>query len=184
MKLTIQARNMAVTPGITQRIERKTTRMSKYLLPDTEMQIKMRKEMWPRMRSSISTVSSSGIRKRTVQSLRSESAAEGNLFAAIDDALTKMERQIHRHRTKLSKRLRDDAFAAEPEFIEEDETEGVLEVVRRKTFPVRPMSVEDAAIQMELLEHSFFAFVNIETERINVLYQRKDGGLGLLEPEA
>ena len=46
------------------------------------------------------------------------------------------------------------------------------------------MSVEDAAIQMELLEHSFFAFVNIETERINVLYQRKDGGLGLLEPEA
>ena len=178
MKLTIQARNMAVTPGITQRIERKTTRMSKYLLPDTEMQIKMRKDKNDLRIVEITVPMGNNV------ILRSESAAEGNLFAAIDDALTKMERQIHRHRTKLSKRLREDAFAAEPEFIEEDETEGVLEVVRRKTFPVRPMSVEDAAIQMELLEHSFFAFVNIETERSNVLYQRKDGGLGLLEPEA
>ena len=178
MKLTIQARNMAVTPGITQRIERKTARMSKYLLPDTEMQIKMRKDKNDLRIVEITVPMGNNV------ILRSESAAQGNLFAAIDEALTKMERQIHRHRTKLSKRLRDDAFVAEPEYIEDDETEGVQEVVRRKTFPVRPMSVEDAAIQMELLGHSFFAFVNIETERINVLYQRKDGGLGLLEPEA
>ena len=53
-----------------------------------------------------------------------------------------------------------------------------------KTFPVRPMSVEDAIIEMELLGHNFFAFVNIDTERTNVLYLRKDGDLGLLEPEA
>ena len=178
MKLTIQARNMAVTPGITQRIERKTARMSKYLLPDTEMQIKMRKDKNDLRIVEITVPMGNNV------ILRSESAAQGNLFAAIDEALTKMERQIHRHRTKLSKRLRDDAFVAEPEYIEDDETEGVQEVVRRKTFPFRPMSVEDAAIQMELLGHSFFAFVNIETERINVLYQRKDGGLGLLEPEA
>ena len=169
---------MAVTPGITQRIERKTARMSKYLLPDTEMQIKMRKDKNDLRIVEITVPMGNNV------ILRSESAAQGNLFAAIDEALTKMERQIHRHRTKLSKRLRDDAFVAEPEYIEDDETEGVQEVVRRKTFPVRPMSVEDAAIQMELLGHSFFAFVNIETERINVLYQRKDGGLGLLEPEA
>ena len=62
--------------------------------------------------------------------------------------------------------------------------EAAPQIVRRKTFPVRPMSVEDAAVQMEMLGHSFFAFVNIETERTNILYQRKDGGLGLLEPEA
>ena len=58
------------------------------------------------------------------------------------------------------------------------------EIVKRKTFPVRPMSVEDAKIEMELLGHTFFAFVNIDTERTNVLYLRKDGDLGLLEPEA
>ena len=178
MNLSIQARNMAVTPGITQRIERKTARMSKYLLSDTEMQIKMRKDKNDMRVVEITVPMGNNV------ILRSESSAQGNLFAAIDDALAKMERQIHRHRTKLSIRLREDAFAAEPEYIEEEESEGVQEVVRRKTFPFRPMSLEDAAIQMEMLEHSFFVFVNIDTNRINVLYQRKDGGLGLLEPEA
>ena len=57
-------------------------------------------------------------------------------------------------------------------------------VVRHKTFPVRPMSVEDAILQMELLGHSFFVFVNVETDRTNVLYLRKDGDLGLMEPES
>ena len=98
-----------------------------------------------------------------------------------------MERQIHRHRTKLAKRLREDAFAIEiPEYIEEEEAaqESGRKIVRRKTFPVRPMSVDDAIVQMELLGHSFFVFVNIETERTNVLYLRKDGDLGLMEPEA
>jgi len=72
-----------------------------------------------------------------------------------------------------------------PEYIDEEPAEeNAPQVVRHKTFPVRPMSVEDAAIQMELLGHDFFAFVNIETERTNILYRRKDGDLGLLEPEA
>ena len=84
MKLSIQARNMAVTPGITQRIERKTARMSKYLLPDTEMQIKMRKDKNDLRIVEITVPMGNNV------ILRSESAAEGNLFAAIDDALTKM----------------------------------------------------------------------------------------------
>jgi len=72
-----------------------------------------------------------------------------------------------------------------PEYIDEEPAEeNAPQVVRHKTFPVRPMSVEDAAIQMELLGHDFFVFVNIETERTNILYRRKDGDLGLLEPEA
>ena len=73
-----------------------------------------------------------------------------------------------------------------PEYIEEDLAEETPDrkIVKRKTFPVRPMSVEDAVIEMELLGHNFFAFVNIDTERTNVLYLRKDGDLGLLEPEA
>ena len=96
-----------------------------------------------------------------------------------------MEKQIHRHRTKLSKRLREDAFEpAVPEYLDEEPVEETeSKIVRRKTFPVRPMSEEDAAIQMELLGHSFFAFMNIDTNSICVLYARKDGTLGLLEPE-
>ncbi|MBQ6173640.1 MAG: ribosome-associated translation inhibitor RaiA [Clostridia bacterium] len=180
MKMTLTARNMTITPGIEQRIHKKTARMERYLLPDTEMQIKMRKDKNDLRVVEITVPMGNGV------ILRSEAAAESNLFLAIDDALAKVEKQIHRHRTKLGKRIREDAFTyEEPEYIEEDTNEeGGPKVVRTKTFPVRPMSVEDAAIQMEMLGHSFFAFVNIDTDRINVLYQRKDGNFGLLEPEA
>ena len=177
MKLTINARNMSVTPGITQRIEKKTNTMSRYLLSETEMEVRMRKE-----KNDIRVVEITVPMGNNVI-LRSE-AADQNLFVAIDQALTKIERQIRKHRTKLSKRLREDAFAEQPEYLEEEPEEEELKVVRRKTFPVRPMSVEDATIEMELLGHSFFVFVNIDTDRTNVLYLRKDGNLGLLEPEA
>ena len=179
MRLTITARNMSVTPAITKRIEKKTGTMGRYLWPETEMQIKMRKEKNDRRIVEITVPMGKNV------ILRSESSADDNLFLAIDKALAKMERQIRKHRTKLGKNLRDEAFAEMPEYIEEDlAEEEERKVVRRKTFPVRPMSVEDAAIEMELLGHSFFAFINIDTDRTNVLYLRKDGNLGLLEPEA
>ena len=177
MKLTITARNMVVTPAITKRIEKKTETMGRYLWPETEMQIKMSKE---RARRVVEITVPMG--KNVI--LRSESSADDNLFLAIDKALAKMERQIRKHRTKLGKNLREE-IPDVPEYIEEDlAEEQERKIVKRKTFPVRPMSVEDAIIEMELLGHNFFAFVNIDTERTNVLYLRKDGDLGLLEPEA
>lgn len=178
MKMIINARNMTVTPGITARIEKKAGKMSRYLLPEAEMQFKLTKEKNGLRVAEITVPMGKGV------ILRAESSADDNLFLAIDQALAKMERQIHRHRTKLGKRIREDAFVApEPEFIEEEPDEKVRKVVRSKTFPVRPMSVEDAAVEMEMLGHAFFAFVNIDTERTNILYLRKDGDLGLLEPE-
>ena len=177
MKLSIVARNMSVTPAITKRIEKKTETMGKYLWPETEMQIKMHKEKARRVVEITVPMGKNVI-------LRSESSADDNLFLAIDKALAKMERQIRKHRTKLGKNLREE-IPDVPEYIEEDlAEEQERKIVKRKTFPVRPMSVEDAIIEMELLGHNFFAFVNIDTERTNVLYLRKDGDLGLLEPEA
>lgn len=180
MKLSINARNMSITPAITERIEKKTERMGRYLLPETEMQIRMRRDKNDMRIVEITVPMGSNV------ILRSEASAQSNLFIAIDTALEKMERQIHRHRTKLDKRIRSDAFQAVlPEYFDEEQPaeEDAAPIVRRKTFPVRPMSEEDAAIQMELLGHSFFAFMNADTGKINVLYQRKDGGLGLLEPD-
>lgn len=179
MKLSIYAKNMVVSPNVSRRIEKKTSKMSRYLLPDTEMIIRMRKEKNDLRVVEITVPMGNNV------ILRSEASEPENLFLAIDQALAKIERQIHRHRTRLGKRIRDDAFAAqEPEYIEEELAEEAAPViVRRKTFPVRPMSVDDAIIQMEMLGHDFFAFVNIETERTNVLYRRKAGDLGLLEPE-
>ena len=180
MKTNITAKNMVISPGITDRIMRKTSKMGRYLGPNTEINLRLAKEKNNRRTCEI-TVPFEGV------VLRAEASNDDNLYVSIDQALAKLERQIHKHRTKLGKRLREDAFA--PAELEYDAGEAFEEtptrkVVRHKTFPVRPMSVEDAALQMELLGHSFFVFVNVETDRTNVLYLRKDGDLGLMEPEA
>ena len=178
MKTTITAKNMVVTPGITNRITRKTAAMERYLRPDTEMFIRLRKEKSARICEITVPLGNA--------TLRAESSNEDNLFMSIDSALAKLERQILRHRTKLEKRLREGAYTEEiHEFIEDPSVygEGERQVVRHKNFPVRPMSVEDAALQMELLGHSFFVYKDGESGSTNVVYKRADGSYGLLETE-
>lgn len=180
MKTTIVGKNMSVSPAVSERVLRKTNKMGRYLDLNTEMLIRLTREKNHRRTCEI-TVPFEGVM------LRSEASSDDNLYISIDQALAKMERQIHKHRTKLSKRLKEDAFQSEDfEFNEELEPmeENARKIVRNKTYPVRPMSVDDAIIQMELLGHSFFVFVNVDTDQTNVLYLRKDGDLGLLEPEA
>ncbi|MDD2562506.1 MAG: ribosome-associated translation inhibitor RaiA [Eubacteriales bacterium] len=179
MKTTISAKGMNVTPAIERRILRKTQTMGKYLRDSTEMFVRMRKEKNERVVEI--TVPMNGVM------LRAESSSDDNLFMSIDRALAKIERQILRNRTRLDKRLREE-FPAEvvPEFIEDlgDEDQEARRVARFKTYTVRPMSQEDAILQMELLGHSFFVYIDIDTERAHVLYMRKDGTLGILVPEA
>lgn len=183
MKTNITAKNMVISQGITDRILRKTAKMERYLNPNSEMQVRLEKRK-NGLRNCEITVPVEGV------ILRAEASNEDNLYVSIDQALARLERQIHKHRTRLEKRLRDTAF--EPEILEYDaETSEEAEttdenpkIVRHKTFPVRPMNVEDAILQMELLGHNFFVFQNAETNQTNVLYMRKDGDLGLMEPEA
>ena len=180
MKTTIIGKNMSVSPAVTERVLRKTEKMGRYLDQNAEMTVRLAREKNHRRTCEI-TVPIEGV------VLRSEASNDENLYISIDQALARMERQIHKHRTKLSKRLKEDAFAsAELEFTEEIDSlaEPKRKIVRNKTFPIRPMSVDDAIFQMELLGHSFFVFVNADTDQTNVLYLRKDGDLGLLEPEA
>lgn len=179
MKTTISAKGMNVTPAIENRVLKKTQTMSKYLRPDTEMFVRMRKEKNERVVEI--TIPMNGVL------LRAEASSDDNLFMSIDKALAKMERQILRNRTRLDKRLREE-FPTEvvPEFIEDlaaDDQEA-RKVVRSKTYTVRPMSQEDAVLQMELLGHSFFVYIDTDTDRAHVLYLRKDGTLGILVPEA
>ncbi|HHX21941.1 MAG TPA: ribosome-associated translation inhibitor RaiA [Clostridiales bacterium] len=180
MKTIITAKDMNVTPGIENRILKKTNTMRRYLRPDTEMFVRLRKERTQRIVEI--TVPIDGI------TLRAEASSEDNLFMSIDRALGRLEKQILRHRTKLEKRLRDDINLKEsPEFIEDSTTReetGPRTIVRHKTFTTRPMSAEDAALQMELLGHSFFVYIDSETLQTHVLYLRHDGNLGLLVPEA
>lgn len=179
MKTTITAKDMVVTPGITNRVLKKTQTMGKYLRPDTEMFVRMRREKAQRIVEI--TVPINGVL------LRAEASSEDNLFMSIDRALAKLEKQILRHRTRLDKKLREEIAAdTQPEFIEDlsaaDQED--RQVVRSKTYTVRPMSQEDAVMQMDMLGHSFFVYVDVDSSQTQVLYLRKDGNLGVLIPEA
>lgn len=108
-----------------------------------------------------------------------------NMFAAIDSASEHLMRRIRKNKTKLEKRLREGAF-------DHIDTENPLQtpktgkdynVIRTKSFSVKPMDVEEAILQMELLQHSFFVFRDTDSEDINVVYRRNDGKYGLIVPE-
>lgn len=106
-----------------------------------------------------------------------------DMFASVDGAVAHLERQIRKNKNRLEKRLRDGAFekqAMQDSAINEDG----FEVVRRKHFAVKPMNVEEAILQMDLLGHQFFFFRNAEHDNLHaVVYKRVDGGYGLIEDE-
>ena len=112
------------------------------------------------------------------------SEATSDMFASIDAAVATMERQIRKNKTRLSRRLRQDAFVRTAEvtsFVPEEE-EAAFDIVRVKKFPMKPMTREEAILQMNLLEHNFFAFKDEENdEAFAVVYKRHDGGYGLIE---
>ena len=91
--------------------------------------------------------------------------------------------QIRKNKTRLAKKLRDDAFLNDAS-INENEQENDFKIVKSKKFSVKPMDVEEAVLQMNLLGHQFYMFRNMDTNEINVVYCRKDGNYGLLEPYA
>ncbi|NLS44976.1 MAG: ribosome-associated translation inhibitor RaiA [Firmicutes bacterium] len=112
----------------------------------------------------------------------------GDMYASLDGAVDKIERQVRKYKTRINRRLRQTgARIVESEFspgitdVEEHKEEA--RVVRTKRFAVKPMPTQEAIMQMELLGHDFFVFFNSDTEEVNVVYRRKDGNYGLIEPE-
>ena len=107
------------------------------------------------------------------------------MFASIDAAVATIERQIRKNKTRLARRLRQDAFTREPDvtsFAPEEPEEGAFVIVRNKKFNMKPMTREEAILQMNLLEHSFFAFRDEDNNgAFAVVYKRTDGGYGLIE---
>ena len=115
--------------------------------------------------------------------IRAEEAGT-DMYAVIDTAVHVLERQLKKFRNKLITREQRGEFIPEPSSIVDDVDDFRPEIVRNKRFEVRPMTPEDAAAQMEAVGHDFYMFENSRTERISVIYKRKDGHYGLLEPHA
>lgn len=112
-----------------------------------------------------------------------------DMFATIDAAVASVERQIRKNKARLEKRLRENAFERTVE-VEEvstfvpDEAEEPIDIVRTKRFPIKLMSAEEAVLQMNLVDHAFFAFKNADADgAFSVVYRRNDGGYGLIEDD-
>jgi putative sigma-54 modulation protein len=108
-----------------------------------------------------------------------------DIFASVDSAVAAIERQIRKNKTRLGKRLRDGSFdkVKEHEIMQDDEEEHPeFKIVRTKAFPVKPMTPEEAVLQMNLLEHEFFVFKNQDNDDVfSIVYKRKQGDYGLIE---
>ena len=111
---------------------------------------------------------------------RAERSAEDK-YVALDDAIDKIIRQIRKNKTKVEKKLKDTAFKEAFAYPVPDTVD--YEVIKHKKFKMRPMNVDEAILQMNMLDHEFFMFSNAETGLINVVYKRDDGNYSVLEPD-
>ena len=172
MNIQYFQKNVQLTDQLRGRLETRLQKLEWFLSPSSEVQVGL--SFARGMYRAEYTVFNSGM------TLRAE-VQTGDLTASIDQAADKLERQIDRHRRRLSRApTAAAADAAEP--LEEDDPDGML--VRVKKFTVKPMDAEEAIQQMELLGHTFFVYRDVEAGKICVVYRRRDGHYGLLEPEA
>jgi len=188
MLLTVQGKNMQVTDRLRDYVESKVGRLDRYLSTITEARVDLATEKTKS--SGDRHVAQLTVRTKGVL-LRSEERS-GDIFTSVDMVMEKMKRQIDRYKSKQRDRFRG-ATPEEPlELVEEEEEEeeeageaGAFQgtLVRTKRFRVAPMSADEAIEQMELLGHSFFVFYNADAGLINVVYRRRDGNYGLIEPE-
>ena len=173
MKFVYASKDMEISEALKDRIEKKLNKFDRYFRDEPEATVRLKMQKGARNICEI-TVVANGVMMRAEE-------CSNDMYLSIDRAVDKLESQVRRHRTKLGKRIRE----AEPELVIEEAVyeEQNYDIVRVKKFPVKPMSVEDAIVQMELLGHDFFLFENEKDSVLNVLYRRQDGSYGLLQPE-
>jgi putative sigma-54 modulation protein len=181
MKITVSGKNMEITEALRSAAEEKLSKLDRYFNPNVEAHVTFKVEK----NKSVSkakqvievTIPFNGV------ILRGEEATD-DMYKSIDFVIDILERQIRKQRTRLEKRnygvdsLRYQ-FIPSPEEEESDE----IKIVRTKRFAVKPMSAEEAILQMELLGHAFYVFMDSESDDVNVVYKRKDGNYGLIGPE-
>jgi len=175
MRFTIYGKNMHVSEGLKETLKKKFEKFDRYFGQETEVYATFSKEKNYQMLEVTIPVG------KTI--LRAEERSE-DMVTSIENAVNKLEGQLRKHKTKLQKRNQDEAVKLNFEEIESIDEEDIFQakVVRTKKFAVKPMSVDEATLQMELIGHDFFVFLNGDTDDVNVVYMRKDGNYGLIEP--
>ena len=174
MKVNISSKNFSASEHLKETIESKFEKLGKYFSKDIEANVTLATE---KGRQKIeATINAKGTIFRAEE-------ATNDMYTGVDKIVDKLSTQMSRFKTKLQRKHKD-----HKEFVFSDlpETAGAepneAQIVRRKNFDLMPMSPDEAVMQMELLEHTFYIFMNMESESVAVVYKRKDGSYGLLEP--
>ena len=170
MKFTFTEKRIDATPAMKEYAEKKITKIDKYFKTESEAFVTFSTERG-RYIAEV-TIKNNGMFYRVKETT-------GDMCASIDSAVASIERQIRKNKTRLEKRIRAEVIEPAPAY--DDEPEEEFKIVRNKRFSIQPMSVQEAVLQMNLLEHSFYAFRNAdEGDAFAVVYKRKNGDYGLI----
>lgn len=177
MKVTMRGKNIDLTEGIKEKITKKLHRLDKYFVDNDCMEAKVLIRVYPIGQKIEVTIPMDDI------VLRAE-VVHDDLYSAIDLVIDKLEGQIRKYKTKLSKRLKGnkiffDGFSKESLEKNQQDT-----IVKTKSIHPKPMDLEEAIMQMELVGHSFFVYKDVQVNTISVVYKRHDGQYGLIETDA
>ena len=175
MKFIIIGKNIDVTPGLKTTVENKLGKLERYFTPDTEIHVTLSVQK-ERQKIEVTIPVKGNI-------IRSEQESD-DMYVSIDLVEEVIERQLRKYKNKLIARHQEGGNFSQDFFENEDTIEdGEIKIVRTKKFGIKPMYPEDECVQMELLGHNFFVFCNAETDEVCVVYRRKNGTFGLIEPE-
>ncbi|MCR4962025.1 MAG: ribosome-associated translation inhibitor RaiA [Lachnospiraceae bacterium] len=174
MKFIILGKNINVTDGLRAAVEDKIGKLEKYFSPDTEVHVTLSVEK-DRQKIEVTIPVKGSI-------IRSEQVSN-DMYVSIDLVEEIIERQLKKYKTKIIDRHQSGGNFKQ-EFLENDYMDDEeIKIVREKKFDIKPMYPEDACVQMELLGHSFYVFVNAENDETCVVYKRKGGTYGLIEAD-
>ncbi len=177
MELTIRGKNIEMTEALNNYVEKHTGKIQRYFDKPIKMNVLLR--ISNMTKTCEVTVFVNGVILRGVEK-------SDDMYKSIDLVFDKVERQIHKYKTRLAKRFKEQKILA-PEFVAEteptQEAEPELEIVRTKRFSLGTMSPEEAVLQMNLLGHSFYMFFNADSGTHAVVYKRDDGQYGLIEAD-
>ena len=175
MRFIITGRNIDVTDGLRSAVEEKLGKLDRFFASETEVNVTLSVEKERQKIEVTIPVKGNIIRSEQVSS---------DMYVSIDLVEEIIERQIRRYRKKLIDKKQaaisfSQAFIEEEDEVQDDE----IQIVKTKKFAIKPTIPEEACLQMEMLGHSFYVFLNADTDQVNVVYKRKNGTYGLIEPE-
>ena len=174
MRFTITGRNIEVTQGLREAVEDKLGKLDRFFAPATEAVVRLS------VQKDIQKIEVTIPVKGHI--IRAEESSS-DMYVSIDLVEEILERQLKKYKNKLIDKKQSAPSFSEAFLQEDASAEEEIQIVKSEKFAVKPMDPEEACVQMELLGHNFYVFLNADTEEVNVVYKRKGGTYGLIEPE-